>query len=183
MLRRMLDSWWTVVLRGVLALLIGVATLIWPDLTLAVLIILFGVYALIDGLLSWVELLARRPNPRPRWVRFLSGLLGVVAGLIALFWPGITSLALLWLIATWAILRGILEITVAVTLRRHLQNTWLLILAGVLSVILGVIYFIFPGAGILSLVWMLGAYLILVGIVLLARGFTLRSVRRRLDSA
>lgn len=180
MAREVLDRWWAVVLRGAVAVLFGAATLIWPGLTLGVLIVLYGIYAVVDGAFGLLGLLSGARPEHPWWVRLLDALVSLGAGLVALFWPGITSLALLWLVAGWALAKGVLQIILAVSLRRRMSNVRLLALAGVISVILGIVYVLFPQAGILSLVWVLGLYALVYGIVLFARGLALRVARRAL---
>lgn len=180
MLRQQAERWWAVALRGLVAVVFGVVTLAWPNLTLAAIILLYGAFALADGVLGIVALLLGRRRPGPRWAQVLDSLLSIAAGLIALLWPGITSLALIWLIAAWALAKGILQVVLGVRLRGQVSRPWLLVLAGVLSLILGVIYVIFPQAGILSLVWVLGVFALLHGVSLIARGFLLRDVDREL---
>jgi uncharacterized membrane protein HdeD (DUF308 family) len=119
---------------------------------------------------------------RTWWILALRGvvavLLGVGAGIIAFVWPDITALALLWLIAFWAILTGILEIVAAIRLRRVLNNEWLLAVAGVLSIIFGLILVIWPGSGAVGLVWLIGIYAIVFGVALVALALRLRSLGR-----
>lgn len=167
-------NWWLFVLRGVIAILFGLAALIWPAITLGVLIIIYGIYALADGILALYGLIIGR-RATVWWAQLLQGLLGIAAGLIALAWPGLTALALLWVIAFWAILTGVTQITSAIRLRNEIANEWYLILGGFLSVALGIAFFILPGAGILSLVWLLGVYAILFGVLGIAFGFRLRN--------
>lgn len=112
------------------------------------------------------------------WAVTLNGVVALIVGVVTLLWPGITSLALLWLVAAWALAKGILQIVIAVRYREHLARTWLLVLAGAVSLILGIVYVLFPGAGILSLVWLLGIFAIVYGGALIARGLLLRDVNR-----
>lgn len=175
------ERWWAVVLRGLVAVLFGAVTLIWPNLTLAALIIMYGVFALADGAMGLIGLLSGRRGSGPRWAHLVDALLSIAAGLIALLWPGITSLALLWLVAAWALARGLLQVVLAISQRDRLARPWLLVLAGVLSLLLGVVYAIFPQAGILSLVWILGVFAVLHGVALIARGLMLRDVNRAFE--
>jgi uncharacterized membrane protein HdeD (DUF308 family) len=171
--------WWAVALRGLLAVLFGLAAFFWPGITLVTLVFLFGAYALVDGVFALVS--AFRADDR--WPLLFEGVVGIAAGVVAFVWPGITALALLYLIAAWAIITGILEIVAAVRLRKVIENEWLLALGGVASIILGVILVVAPGAGALGLVWAIGAYAILFGIALIALGFRLRGLKDRFEGS
>lgn len=179
MLRSFLDNWWAIALRGALAVLFGLMALIWPGITLGALILLYGVFVLADGILAVIGLIAG-PRREAWWVQLLWGLLSIAAGLVALFWPGITALALLVVIASWAIVTGVLEVAAAIRLRREIENEWLLGLAGAASVLLGIVFLVAPSAGILSLVWLLGIYALVFGALLIAFGFRLRGWRNRM---
>jgi uncharacterized membrane protein HdeD (DUF308 family) len=180
MLRTLAQNWWAIVLRGVCAVLFGVGAFVWPGITLAVLILLYGAYALIEGVLAvaWA-LVGRRAGPFP-WGVFLAGLAGVAVGVVTFFYPGLTALALLYLIAAWAIVRGVFEIIAAIHLRKELENEWLLALSGLLSVVLGVFLVMAPGAGALAVLWWIGAFSILFGVLTIFLGFRLKSVNDRL---
>ena len=168
MLEALQRGWWLLVLRGVCAVLFGILAFVWPGITLVTLVILFGAYALFNGLLTLgVGVGAPKGAPGKGWLVLL-GLLGVAAGVLTFFYPGITALTLLLLIAWWAIVTGIFEIASAVKLRKQLSNEWFLILSGALSVIFGVLLLARPGAGALSIVWLIGAYALLFGIFILA---------------
>ena len=168
--------WWLVVLRGVLAILFGLAAFLWPGLTWLVLILLFGSYALVDGAFSLVMGFVSIKN-EPRWWAFvLEGIVSILAGLIALFQPELTALILLYVIATWAIVTGVLEIAAAIRLRREIENEWLLGLAGAASILVGVLLFLQPEAGSLAVVWTIGAYALLFGVLWIALGLRLRNL-------
>ncbi|MGH7309476.1 MAG: HdeD family acid-resistance protein, partial [Candidatus Rokuibacteriota bacterium] len=147
MLLTLAQNWWALVLRGVFAVLFGVAAFLWPGLTLTVLVLLYGAYALLDGILAvmW-SLASRRAGPFP-WGVLLAGLAGIAIGVMTFLWPGLTALALLYLIAIWAIVRGVFEVIAAIHLRREIDNEWLLGLSGALSILLGVFLIMAPGAG------------------------------------
>jgi uncharacterized membrane protein HdeD (DUF308 family) len=166
--------WWVVALRGVAAIVFGILAFAWPGLTLAVLVLLFGVYAILDGLLALYA--AARSGGKDLWARLLEGVVGIVAGLIAFFMPGLTALALLFVIAAWAILTGAMEVIAAVRLRQVIQNEWALIFAGVLSVLFGLLLIVQPGAGVLAVVWLVGLYAIIFGVALLALAWRLRGM-------
>jgi len=181
MLRTLAQNWWAIVLRGVCALLFGIGAFAWPGITLAVLVLLYGAYALVEGVLAvaWA-LMGRHAGPFP-WGVLLAGLAGVVVGVVTFLSPGLTALALLYLIAAWAIVRGVFEIIAAFHLRKELDNEWLLALGGLLSVALGVFLMAAPGAGALAVLWWIGAFAILVGILEIILGFRLKGVRDQLE--
>jgi uncharacterized membrane protein HdeD (DUF308 family) len=165
-------NWWALLLRGIAAVLFGLAALFWPGLTLFVLIVFFGAYALVDGILAIVA--GIRGSEGRRWLLLAEGVLGVLAGLITFFWPGMTALFLLFVISAWAIFTGLLKVVMAIFFRREVENAWLMGLSGVLSVLFGVVLAVLPGAGLLSLVWLIGIYALIVGVVLIVLGFSMR---------
>jgi len=166
--------WWMLGLRGLLAVLFGLAALLWTGLTVLLLVYIFGAYALVDGVLAVIVSLQARHILRQWWVLLLEGLVGIAAGVVAFAWPAITALALLYLIAFWAIVTGVFEIAAAFSGWLPTQQEWMLGLAGVLSVLLGVILVIRPGVGILSLMWVIGIYALIFGVLLIIRAFQLR---------
>lgn len=169
--------WWAMLIRGIAAVLFGILALFLPRLTLLVLIAIFGAWALIDGIFAIVSAL-RTPESAGRRVWLLvEGIVSILAGLIAFFRPGITALVVLYFIAGWAIVTGILEIVQAVELRRVIRNEWLLILGGVASVIFGILLAIFPAAGLLTVVWLIGIYSIIFGSLLIGLSLRLRSTQ------
>jgi uncharacterized membrane protein HdeD (DUF308 family) len=169
-------NWWLLALRGLAAVLFGVLAFIWPGVTLLTLVWLFGAFALVNGILSFV-LAAKAPKGFPRFGSLiLGGLLGILAGLLTFVMPGITALGLLILIASWAMVTGILEIIAAIKLRKEISNEWLLILAGLASVAFGVVLLLRPAAGALVLVWWIGAYALVFGILLFVLAFRMRSL-------
>jgi uncharacterized membrane protein HdeD (DUF308 family) len=168
-------NWWALLLRGIAAVLFGLAALFWPGLTLFVLIVFFGAYALVDGIFAIVAGISGSGGRR--WLLLAEGALGVLAGLVAFFYPGITALVLLYVIAFWAIFTGILEVVMAIWLRREIENEWLMGLSGVLSVLFGVILAVLPGVGLLSLVWLVGIYALIFGVALIVLGFRVRGRR------
>jgi uncharacterized membrane protein HdeD (DUF308 family) len=165
-------NWWALLLRGIAAVLFGLAALFWPGLTLFVLIVFFGAYTVVDGVFAIVA--GIRAEGGRRWLLLAEGALGVLAGLIAFFYPGITALILLYVIAAWAIFTGILRVVLAISLRREIENEWLFVLSGVLSLLFGVILAVLPGVGLLSLVWLIGIFALIVGVVLIVLGFRMR---------
>lgn len=174
MLAEAARNWWTFLFRGIVAVLFAVMAFLWPGLTLAALVLVWGAFAFVDGVFAIVA------GAKSRWWSILVfGLFGVAAGLIALFLPGITALALLMIVAAWAIVRGVLEIVAAVRLRREISGEWLLILAGVASVAFGILMMLFPGAGALALIWLIGLQALVAGILLFGLAFRLRRVNTR----
>ena len=165
-------NWWALLLRGIAAVLFGLAALFWPGLTLVVLIVFFGAYALVDGILSIVA--GIWGSEGSRWLLLAEGVLGVLTGLVAFFWPGMTAMVLLFLISAWAIFTGLLKVVMAIAFRRRIENEWLMGLSGVLSVLFGVVLAVWPGAGLLSLVWLVGLYALIFGVALIVLGFRAR---------
>jgi len=171
-------NWWSLVLRGLLAILVGVVTFMWPSITLAALVFLFAGYALLNGVLA-IAGAVRAAEARERWgVLLLEGIVGILAAVVTVLWPGITALALVFVIAAWAIVTGVAEVAAAVRLRRIIQHEWLLALAGVASVVFGVLIGAMPVVGALVIALWVGAYLLVFGVLLLALGFRLRSWSR-----
>jgi uncharacterized membrane protein HdeD (DUF308 family) len=167
------DNWWAIALRGVVGILIGIVAFFLPGPTLVALVWLFGAYAILDGLFS-LATVWRRGRTRPWWAMVFEGLLGLGAGTISFVWPGITAMALVYLIAAWAFVTGILEIVAAIRLRREIEGEWLLALTGVLSLILAVLFAMAPDAGAVALIWLWGAYAAAFGVLLVWLGFRLR---------
>jgi len=175
MLEYLSRYWWAVTLRGALAVVFGVIALIWPDITLHALVLLYGFYALVDGLLALAALVVGGNLVRDRrgWL-IVEGVAGIAAGVVAFLWPGITALVLLYLIAAWAIATGVLEVVVAIWLRRELRGEWLLALSGIVSVVFGVFLIVRPGEGAIAVIWLIGVFAILFGVALVGLGLRLR---------
>ncbi len=171
-------NWWAVLLRGIAGVIFGILTFFAPAISLGALVLLFGAYALVDGVLTIVSAVKNRATTERWWVLLLEGIVGVAAGILTFLWPGITALALLYVIAAWALVTGGLEIAAAIRLRKVIDHEWLLILSGIASVALGVMLVLFPGAGALALVLWIGAYATVFGALLIALGFRLHSLSR-----
>jgi len=167
-------NWWALALRGALAVLFGVAAFVVPGLTVAFLIALFGAYALIDGVLAIVAGVKAAEHHDRFGSLLLRGILGIAAGLVAFFLPAATAVVLTLMIGAWAIVTGVLEIVAAVHLHRA-HGEWLLIANGVLSVLFGLFLVVAPALGILTLVWIIGGYAIVSGIIMIMLGFRLRA--------
>lgn len=163
-------------IRGILGILVGVVAFAWPGITIAVLVGIFGVYAVIDGITNLVLGLSRTPTHKRSWAQTLQGIVGVAAGVMTFLWPAVTAFVLVILIGAWALITGVFEIAAAIRLRKEITGEWLLALSGVLSIIFGILVFAFPGAGAVGISWVLGAYALAAGMVLVALGIRLRSL-------
>jgi uncharacterized membrane protein HdeD (DUF308 family) len=175
--------WWLVLLRGTFTVLFGIIALVSPGIALLTLVWVFGIYAIIDGIAAIALGIRTRGEPHWGWT-IVQGVVSVVAGLIALFWPGVTALALLFVIAFWAIMQGIGEIGGAFAARRVGSTAWgWTLVAGILNVVFGVLLLVWPGSGILTLVWLVGIFAVAGGIALVILAFHVRSVAKSADSA
>lgn len=183
LLEELTKHWWLLLLRGVAAIAFGILAFIWPGVTLFTLVILYGLFALIDGILALVAAFASRSQTVPRWWLVLTGILDIAAGLIAMFWPGITALVLILFIGAWAVVRGVMEILAAIQLRQQIEGEWLLVLAGALSMLFGLGVLIFPGTGALALVWLIAIYAIAIGLLMSMLALRLRAHRSRMSPA
>jgi uncharacterized membrane protein HdeD (DUF308 family) len=170
------ENWSLVALRGAASILFGILAIVWPDLTLLGLVWLFGIYAVLDGIFNIVSGVRGVRERRRDWILVLLGLAGIAAGVIAVVWPGITAYLLVVFIGAWAVVTGALEIVAAIRRRGEGGARWLLILAGLASVVFGVLVMWFPGAGALALVLVIGSYAIASGALLLVAAFQLRAL-------
>jgi uncharacterized membrane protein HdeD (DUF308 family) len=174
MLSLLAQNWWAVALRGAFGILFGVLALAMPGVTLAALILLFGIYAVADGIFAIISGV-RAARRHERWgVLIVEGIASIIAGLIAVFLPDAAAFAFVFLFALWAVITGVIEIVAAIRLRREIEGEWLLGLAGVLSLLLGLYVAAFPGLGLLGLIWTVGVYAIVFGVALLVLAFRLR---------
>jgi uncharacterized membrane protein HdeD (DUF308 family) len=167
--------WWTLAIRGLIAVLFGIIAILWPGRTLLVLVILFGVFVLLDGIMAAIVSIQERKSSRWWWVLLLEGLAGIIIGVLTFISPAVTALVLLYLIAVWALVTGFLEIAEAFSGRLSIVQEWTLALAGLISILLGILLAVQPVAGLLSLVWLIGVYAIIFGILLIVRAFQFRS--------
>lgn len=171
----MVRHWWALVLRGILAVLFGILVIVWPGLALTSLIYLVGAYMFVDGIFAIAGSLTQREHYQPWWLTLIEGIIGVIAGIIAFVYPGLTAFTLLYIIGFWAILTGVFEIAAAIRLRQVVRDEWLLLLSGVLSILFGLFVFFFPGAGALAILSIIAAYAIIFGVMLVILGFRLRT--------
>ena len=161
--------------RGIAAVLFGIIALVWPSITLSALVLVFGVFAVISGITAVAA--ALRNTEFPGWGFLLfEGILGILAGAIALAWPGITALAFLYLLAFWAILTGILEVVAPLSFPMSGGRAALMVLAGLASIIFGVLIAAQPASGLLAVVWLIGVYAILFGVMYIGAYFESRSL-------
>ncbi len=180
MIHEYLGHWWILTIRGALALLFGVMALFWPGLTLLVLAIVFGAYALVDGILAGVG--AARAGKGRRAPLILMAIIGILAGIAALVWPGLTVLALTLVVGFWAIVIGVAEIVAAIRMRKEIQGEWLIIVAGALSLLFGILVVLWPGLGALTLALVIGVYAILAGITLIVLSLRVRKRQQSLPT-
>ena len=174
MLHTLAKNWWALALRGLVAVLFGLLTFLLPGLTLATLVLLFGAYALVDGIFN---VIAFSKVASHHWALLIEGVIGIIAGVLTFAWPGVTAIALVYLIAFWAIFTGVFEIVAAIGLRKVISNEWLLLLMGVLSLLFGLFILYAPETGALAIVLWIGAYALVFGVFLLALAFRLRGHR------
>jgi uncharacterized membrane protein HdeD (DUF308 family) len=166
--------WWALALRGVLAILFGLAALLRPGIALEALILLFGAYALVDGVFSIVGVFGGARGGMPRWLLLLEGIAGIVAGIVAFVLPVLTAFALYFLIIAWALVTGVAEISTAIRLRREIEGEWAMILSGALSILFAVVLLASGAIGIFTLVWAIGVYAVVFGVLLLIAAFRVR---------
>lgn len=174
-----LKYWWAFLLRGVFAVLFGIFALIWPLATIAALVLLFGAFVFIDGLLTVYHSFQLRKTEERWWVLLLEGLAGIGIGLITFFYPQVTAALLVILVAVWAVATGIFELVAAIRLRKEIKGEWLLGLAGVMSIVLGIFFIAMPLAGSIVIAYWIGAYALIFGITLIALGFRMRKLHQQ----
>lgn len=169
-------NWWLFLIRGILAVLFGLLAFAWPQLTLVTLVLLYGAYAFVDGLTAvWVGVSSRA------WGVLLFGILGIIVGIYTFFYPGVTAILLLYLIAAWALVRGIFEIITAIQLRKEISYEWSLIISGLISIILGIVLAANPGAGALAMVVVIGAFALAFGVMMIILAIRVRGLPKRLE--
>jgi uncharacterized membrane protein HdeD (DUF308 family) len=183
MLKMLSRYWWAFVVRGIFAILFGILAYAWPGITLATLIIFFGVYVLINGILLVIKTIGNWGKRDDRWLLLLEGLLGIGIGVITLVAPGITAIVLIFYIAAWSLATGVLEIAAAIRLRKEIPGEGWMILSGVASLVFAILVMLFPGAGALGLLWLIAAYAIIFGVMLMILGFRLLGHRSRSKGA
>jgi uncharacterized membrane protein HdeD (DUF308 family) len=174
-IRYLADHWWAVLLRGIAAIVFGVMAFAWPGLTIALLVLIWGAYALIDGVFSLVA------GVRAKYgALIVLGLLGIAAGVVTFFWPGVTAITLLWIIAFWAIFSGVMQIAAAIRLRKEIQGEWIMILSGICTIALGALLMLYPSAGAVSIAWLIASFAVAWGVLLVFLSLKLKGRRGRL---
>lgn len=173
MLNALAQHWRLLLLRGLVAISFGLLAIVWPGVTVLWMVLIYGVFALVDGVLAIVAAIkGGREVPRA-WL-VVTGLAGVAAGVITLAWPGVTALVLLYLIAAWALVTGVMQIVAAIRVRKEIEGEWLLIAGGALSAIFGVVLFARPGQGAIALAFVIGLFAIVYGVLMVAFAWQLR---------
>jgi uncharacterized membrane protein HdeD (DUF308 family) len=167
-------TWWLVLLRGLSAIVFGILAWTWPGVTLITLVLFWGAYALVDGVAALIAGWQAKDSGKPMWQVVLVGVIGIAAGIFTFVQPGVTAVALLILIAAWAIVHGIFEIAAAIRLRKEIHNEWLLVISGVISVVFGILMILNPGAGAMAVLWIIGVFAIAYGALLVMLSFKLK---------
>ena len=169
--------WWQIAVRGLIALIFGILVLAWPGVSLVILAIIFGAFVFVDGIFTLVAAVNYKAGAGRRTWLFIRGIAGIIVGLITFFWPAITALALVILIAAWALVTGFMELIYAFRANQDSAIRWMFAISGILSLILGALMLAQPLLGALVIVWVIGAYAVLAGILLIILGFRLRGVK------
>jgi uncharacterized membrane protein HdeD (DUF308 family) len=181
MLSSITRNWWLVALRGTLAVIFGAAAFVWPGLTFEVLVLLFGAYALVDGVIVLSFGLMAAGDGQRWWPLVLGGVVGIATGVLTFVQPAAMALALVYVIGAWAVVTGVLEIVAAIRLRKVITSEWLMGFSGLLSIVFGAVVLAQPGTGALALVFLFGFYAILAGISQISLGFRLRGLGESLQ--
>jgi uncharacterized membrane protein HdeD (DUF308 family) len=168
--------WWVPVLRGIAAIIFGIIAFARPGLTVAVLVLLFGAWVLVDGIFRVIGAITHRASDNEWGLNLIIGIVGIIIGFLTFHKPGITALALVIYIGAWALMIGATEIALAIKLRREIKGEWFLILMGVVSIIFAIMLLWNPLPGALALVWLIGSYAIVLGVLGIIFGFRLRSL-------
>ena len=171
MLRR---SWWVLLLRGVAAIVFGVLTWMQPAASAAALVLIFGAYVFLDGVLGVFSAIKSRNESRHWWMVLLWGLTGVVFGVLTVINPAITALVLTIYIGVWALITGVVEIVAALRLRKEIEGEWLLVLGGLISVLFGSFVLAQPGAGMMAMLWVIATYAVIFGVLMVLLAFKVK---------
>jgi uncharacterized membrane protein HdeD (DUF308 family) len=174
LLHALAKNWWLLLLRGIAAIVFGILAFAWPLATGLTLVLFFGAFALVDGVIAIIAAIRGEGGPMPRWWLVVVGILGILAGLVTFFWPPIAAIVLVYYIGAWALIHGVFEIIGAIQVRKEIDNEWMLILSGALSVLFGILTFVLPASAMLAIVWVVGAYAIIFGILFVGFAFRLK---------
>jgi uncharacterized membrane protein HdeD (DUF308 family) len=169
-------NWWAWLIRGIVAIVFGVLAFTWPGATIVAIGILFGAYALVDGVFAIIATIRAAEAHQRWWPLLIEGIVGILIAGITFYDVRVTLFALYLTIAAWAFITGIFEIVAAVQLRKQIANEFWLILGGIASIVFGVLMLWYPRAGALAVIWLIGAYAIVFGILMIAFSFRLRSI-------
>lgn len=173
--------WWSFVVGGLALLVFGILAIVWPGITISVLVIMFGAIALVDGVFTAAGAVASRENQALRWFLLVSGVVSIIIGALILIWPGITAKVVLYVIAAFAVIAGVTKILAATFWPQERRTDRLaLILSGLVSLTFGVLIFAWPAAGALAIVWLIGLWAIIFGVGAMILGFEVLGVNRRL---
>ncbi|MGO9702980.1 MAG: HdeD family acid-resistance protein [Xanthobacteraceae bacterium] len=178
LLAKLAENWWLLLLRGLAAIAFGVIAFFWPGITLVALTYLFGIYAIVDGLFAIWAAFNASGDAGPRWWLGLSGVVSIVAGVLAFAYTGMTALVLLMFIAAWAIVIGLLQLYAAIQLRKIINNEWWLILSGLLSIAFGAVMIAWPGTGALAVIWTIAWFAVFFGCMFVGLAFELKKFKR-----
>jgi uncharacterized membrane protein HdeD (DUF308 family) len=181
MLRILTKSWWVLVLRGVLAILLGVLALANPGITAATLVLWIAIFLTVDGALALVTTIARWKEREDKWLHVAEGVLSIVLGFLILRAPDLTLFLVVLYVAVWSIMSGVARLAMAIQLRKEIEGEFWLGLSGVLSIAFGILVIAQPGIGLATIMWMLGLFLILAGVVLIALGLKVRKLAGKID--
>lgn len=170
------EHWWVLLVRGIAAIIFGILAIIWPGVTLISLTLLWGAFTLVDGVAAlYTALFGKTGAASSRWWLAIVGIAGIIAAGIAFLYPGMTALVLLWFIASWAIVIGVMQVIGAIQLRKEIEGEWLLALNGILSIAFGILLIVRPGEGALAVIWLIGIYAIIIGVLLAVLAFRVKA--------
>jgi uncharacterized membrane protein HdeD (DUF308 family) len=178
LLGKLAENWWLLLLRGLAAIAFGVIAFLWPGITLVALTYLFGIYAIVDGVVAIWAAFNAQDNAAPRWWLGLSGVVSIIAGIVAFAYTGITALVLLVFIAVWAIIIGVLQLYAAIQLWKVVDNDWWLILSGILSIAFGAVLIAWPSTGALAVIWTIAWFAVFFGCMFIGLSFELKKFKR-----
>ncbi len=176
-LRSFADYWWVLLVRGIAAIIFGLIALFWPGLTAYAMLLTFGIFALVDGVMAIIAGFRRKGHDDNWWSWLLDGALSILIGIMAISWPVATALALVFWIAAWATVTGVMRIIAAIRLRHEIDGEWAMGLSGLLMVLWGILLVAMPASGILSLTWMFGIFTLLVGITMVVLAFRVKKLK------
>jgi uncharacterized membrane protein HdeD (DUF308 family) len=168
-------NWWALLLRGIVAVIFGILAFAWPGVTVLSLVFVFGAYAIVDGIFAIAAGTRAPAGTGSWWMMLLMGIFGIIVGILAFVWPGVTAFTLLMLIAAWAVVTGIFEIVAAIQLRKVITGEWLLLISGLASIIFGILVLLNPAAGAVAVVWLIATYAVIYGILLMAAGWRIKA--------